>query len=112
MGTIIGLAILVIMLAGVWKVLEKAGQPGWGAIIPIYNLYLLIKAANRPGWYLILFLIPIVSVIMFFVVYMALAKSFGKGILFGVGLVVLPFIFFPILGFSEDQYLGEVVEES
>ena len=52
---LVWLALIVLVLAGWWKMFEKAGQPGWAAIIPIYNLYILLKIAGRPGWWLILF---------------------------------------------------------
>ena len=57
-GTILYLAILIAALVGMWKMFEKAGQPGWGCIIPIYNLYLLTKIAEKPWWWIIMFIIP------------------------------------------------------
>lgn len=103
---LIQLAIAVIYIAGMWKVFEKAGQPGWAAIIPIYNVYVLCKVAGRPGWWLLLFLVPLVNLIILFVVSFDVAKAFGKGAGFGVGLALLGFIFYPLLGFGEDRYTG------
>ncbi len=100
------LAIAVFVIAGMWKVFVKAGQPGWAAIIPIYNLIVLLNIVRRPLWWLILFLIPLVSIVMIIIVYIDLAKSFGKGAGFGVGLALLGFIFMPILGFGDARYLG------
>ena len=54
---------IVLVIAGTWKTFVKADKPGWGAIIPFYNTYLMIKVAGRPGWWLILFFIPIVNII-------------------------------------------------
>src|SRR5215471_19804782 len=62
-----------------WKVFTKAGQPGWAAIIPIVNLYFLCKVAGRPGWWVILFFIPIVSLVISIMVWLDTAKAFGKG---------------------------------
>jgi hypothetical protein len=100
------LAVFVLFVIGLWKVLEKAGQPGWGAIIPIYNVYLLCKVAGRPGWWVILMFVPIVSIVITIMVMLDLAKAFGKGTGFAVGLILLTFIFLPILGFSDAQYQG------
>jgi len=98
--------VIILMIAAIWKVFSKAGQPGWAAIIPIVNLYFLCKVAGRPGWWLILMLIPFVNLIIFIILDIDIAKKFGKGAGFGIGLLLLPFIFFPILGFGSAQYQG------
>jgi len=103
---LIYLAIIVLVIAGMWKMFIKAGQPGWGALIPIYNLYLILKITGRPGWWLILYFIPIANLIATIIVANDLAKSFGKGIGFAVGLFFLGFIFIPILGFGSAEYQG------
>lgn len=103
-GTIIYLAILIVVIAGLWKTFVKAGQPGWGVLIPFYNLYLLVKIAGRPGWWFILMLIPIVNIIVGIIVDIDIARNFGKGIGFAIGLFFLPFIFYPILGFGSAEY--------
>ncbi|HEX5416565.1 MAG TPA: DUF5684 domain-containing protein [Chloroflexota bacterium] len=105
-GTIIYLAIIVAVIAGIWKMFQKANQPGWGAIIPFYNYYLMLKIAGRPGWWLILYFIPVVNLIIDIIVMLDIAKAFGKGTGFGIGLILLPFIFLPILGFGDAQYVG------
>lgn len=101
---VIALAILVII--GNWKLYEKAGKPGWASIIPIYNVVVLLEIVGRPIWWIILMLIPCVSLIVAIVVVIDLAKSFGKDTLYGLGLVFIPFIFFPMLGFSDARYIG------
>lgn len=103
---VIWLAILVLIIAGFWKVFEKAGQPGWAAIVPIYNVYVLCKIAGRPGWWLILFFVPIVSFVIAIIVSVDVAKAFGKGVGFALGLIFLGFIFYPVLGFGSAQYQG------
>jgi len=103
-GLLIWLAILIVVFAGVWKTFTKAGKPGWGAIIPIYNIILLLEIAGRPIWWIILFFIPLVNIIVAILVPIDIAKNFGKGIGFGLGLAFLGFIFFPILGFGSAQY--------
>ena len=101
---LISLAILVITIVGMWKMFVKAGKPGWGCIIPFFNLYLMIKIAGRPGWYLILFFIPLVNIIVGIVIVVDIARNFGKGIGFVFGLIFLGFIFYPILGFGSAVY--------
>lgn len=100
------LAITVLMIAACWKIFTKAGQPGWAAIIPIYNWYMWCKIVGRPGWWVILLFIPFINFIIGIILCIDLAKSFGKGVGFGIGLVLLGIIFFPILGFGSGQYQG------
>jgi uncharacterized membrane protein YhaH (DUF805 family) len=101
---VIWLVVMVVLIAAMWKVFEKAGEPGWAAIIPIYNLYILLKIAGRPGWWILLFLIPFVNFIIAIVVAFDVAKRFGKGAGFALGLVFLPFIFYPLLAWGDAQY--------
>lgn len=103
---IIQLAIVIVVVVGLWKVFEKAGKPGWGAIIPIYNLVLLLEIVGKPIWWLLLVFIPCVNIIVSLIIFMELAKCFGKGAGFGIGLWLLGFIFIPILGFGDAKYLG------
>lgn len=108
-GGLIYLAIFVLIIAGFWKTFVKAGKPGWAAIIPIYNIIVLLEIAGRPIWWIILFFIPIVSLVMVIIVGIDVAKAFGKGTGFGVGLGLLGFIFYPILGFGDATYRGPQV---
>jgi Family of unknown function (DUF5684) len=102
----IWLAFVVLMIAALWKIFSKAGQPGWAAIIPIVNTYFVCKVAGRPGWWVILMFIPFVNFIIGIILCIDIAKSFGKGVGFGIGLILLPVIFFPILGFGSARYQG------
>jgi hypothetical protein len=106
MRNLIQLAIIIAFLAGAWKVFEKMGKPGWAGIIPIYNLYILLQILGKPIWWIILAFIPIVNIVIAIILGIALAEKFGKGAGFGVGLALLGFIFFPILGFGDAQYSG------
>lgn len=103
-GTFICLALAVFALIAIWKVFTKAGQPGWGALIPIFNTYLLLKIAGKPGWWLILLIIPVVNLVIAILTLIGVANAFGKGGGFAVGLIFLPFIFFAILGFGNSTY--------
>lgn len=102
---LIQLALVVAMIAGGWKMLEKANQPGWGVLIPIYNLILLLRVAGKPIWWVIPWLIPLVNVVITILVAAAIARSFGKGIGYTLGLAFLPMIFWPILGFGSAEYV-------
>ena len=103
---IIALVFLVLMIASIWKVFSKAGEPGWAAIVPIYNVIVLLKIAGKPLWWIILFIIPIVSLIVGIFMGIGLAGRFGKTAGYGIGLALLPFIFFPILAFGDAKYSG------
>lgn len=100
------LALLVLFIAAYWRVFEKAGQPGWAVLIPIYNSYILIRIAGRPGWWLLLFFIPLINFFALLAISLDVAKAFGKTIGFGFGLWILSFIFYPILGFGSAEYIG------
>jgi len=97
-------AFIIFIIAGIWKAFEKAGQPGWACIIPFYNYYIMGKMGGVKNWWLIF--IPIVNIYIIFVIMIAIAKSFGKETGFGIGLVFLSFIFWPILGFGDAKYIG------
>jgi hypothetical protein len=103
---IICLAIGVVMIAAMWKLFTKAGQPGWAAIVPIYNIIVLLKIVGKPLWWLILFMIPFVNFVIMLLLCIELAKSFGKSTGFGIGLLFLGVIFFPMLAFGNDRYMG------
>ncbi len=98
------LALIVLYIVSMWKVYTKAGKPGWGVLIPFYNIYLLAKIAGKPGWWLILLLIPYVDIVFGIIVAVEVARNFGKSGGFAVGIIFLPFIFYPILAFGSATY--------
>jgi hypothetical protein len=103
---LVWLSVAALMIVAMWRIFTKAGQPGWAAIVPIYNYYVMLVVVGRPWWYLLLYFIPIVNIVIYIMVMIDLAKSFGKGGGFAAGLIILPFIFLPILGFGSAQYQG------
>ena len=104
-GTIVYLLILILMIAGMWKVFEKAGKPGWAAIIPIYNIIVLLQIVGKPLWWLVLLLIPIVNLVILILISMDLAVCFGKSKGWGFALlVILGFVGYPLLGFGDATY--------
>jgi hypothetical protein len=98
------LLLIVLTLAIFWKVFEKAGEPGWKGIIPVYNLFVLVKISGNPWWWSILLFVPLVGFVIAILYNLALSKRFGKGPVFGLGLCFFPMIFFPILAFGDAEY--------
>jgi hypothetical protein len=117
-GLVIMLLVALVAIVGMWKVFTKAGQPGWAAIIPIYNFYILLKIVGRPVWWLALLLLgiipivgPIVVTIVGLVIAIDLAKSFGKSTTFGVvALWLFSIVGYLILGFGDAKYVGPSVK--
>ena len=103
---LLGLVLSVFMIAAMWRVFTKADQPGWGCLIPFYNIYLMLQIAGKPGWWLLLMFIPLVNIIIMILTLAGIANNFGKGGGYVLGLIFLPFIFYPMLAFGDAQYLG------
>jgi Family of unknown function (DUF5684) len=96
---------IVVAFVGMWKVFEKAGQPGWAGIIPIYNAYILTtEIARKEILWFVLLLVPCVNIVAAVIICIEVAKNFGKDPAFGIGLALLSPIFFPILGFSDAKF--------
>lgn len=107
-ATIVGCIIaVVIVIVADWMIFKKAGRPGWASIIPFYNLYVEFEVAGMNGWMFLLLLIPFVNIVVTIVYANKLAKAFGKGIGFTLGLLFLSTIFKLILAFGSAQYQGE-----
>tara|TARA_B100000927_G_scaffold95333_1_gene76899 strand:+ start:1520 stop:2020 length:501 start_codon:yes stop_codon:yes gene_type:complete len=104
------LILIAIYVIASWKIFEKAGQPGWAAIIPIYNLIVMLDVQGRPKWWVIWYLIPFVNyvsiLVMFIILCLDYAKRFGKDGGFVAGLILLNPIFLLILAFGSAQYQG------
>jgi len=115
---VVSLLVGVFMIITMWKLFDKAGQPGWAVLIPFYNLYVFIKVAGKPGWWffgIFLALIPIVGVILVIIweilLVHGISKNFGKDAGFTVGLILLGIIFYPILAFGDAEYQPVTAEE-
>lgn len=100
--------VAILAIVALWRTFQKAGRPGWAAIIPIYNIYTLVKVGGYSGWFVLLYLIPIVNIIISVVVALGVAKNFGKSGVFGfIGLWLFSLIGYLILAFGSAQYVGE-----
>lgn len=104
--TIVMLGITIMMIAAIWRLFTKAGEAGWKSLIPVYNVIIWLKIVGRPFWYVLGLLFPATAVFVWAVLAFGTARSFGRGILFALGTTFLPFIFLPILGFGESEYIG------
>ena len=100
------LLIFLLPIVGNWFLYQKAGKPGWAAIIPIYATIVWLEVIGKPWYWLLLFLIPYVNLIFLIWAFNLTSKSFGKGVGFTIGLIFLPGIFLPILGLGSSKYIG------
>lgn len=103
---VLAAAVFVLMLVAQWKINRKAGEYGWAAIVPFYGSYVLAKITWGNGWLFLLMFLPIGNLIFSIMTNVKLARAFGKGGGFAVGLILLPVIFLPILGFGSAEYQG------
>lgn len=109
---VIYLAIFVLLIASGWKIFEKAGQPGWAVLIPIYNGIIMLKIIGKPWWWIFLMMIPYVGIVWVIWSINLLAKSFGKSEGFTVGLVLLGIVFYPMLAFGDAEYQGPAAADA
>lgn len=93
-------------IAGMWKMFEKAGKPGWAALVPFYGPYIQTEITIGCGWYFLLAMIPYIGFVYNVYLCYNLSKSFGYPWPFTIGLVLVPYVFYPIIGFSKNPYLG------
>jgi len=106
-GLLFSLGLIVLMVVSAWKTYEKANQPGWACIIPIYSTIVMLEIIGKPWWWLLLLIfLPGLNIIWAIWMLNLLSKSFGKGTGFTLGLIFLPFIFYPILGLGDVEYQG------
>lgn len=104
--SIVALVWAVAQIVGMWKVFTKAGKPGWGAIVPFYNMYCLFEMSFGNGWLFLLLFVPCVNFVFAIMYCFKMAKAFGQEWYFGLGLLFLQPIFIMILGFGKAEYVG------
>ena len=100
---IISLIISIVMLISLIKIFTRNGKPGWGVIIPIYNFILMSEIAEVKSIYVILLFVPIVNIYARYVIYKGIAKKYNKSSGYAVGMLLVPFIFFPMLAFKKED---------
>jgi hypothetical protein len=106
LSTLVWLAVVGVLLAAYWQIFAKAGQPGWVSLIPFYNLIKLLHITGRSGWWIVGLMVPFLNFFVFIRLVFDLAKSFGRGVAFGFGLLLLSPIFIPVLAFGSSRYVG------
>ena len=99
---ILSMTLGILKIVSLWKIFKKAGKPGWASIVPIYNIYIMCEIAEKEWWYILLLCVPFVNIYVMIVLYNGMAKKFGKGGGFVVGMILLPVVFFPMLAFGKD----------
>jgi len=102
----------LLLIASLWKIFEKAGKPAWASLIPIYNIVILVEIIGKPTIWILWLIMPCVNFVFGIWATNLLAKSFGKTEGFTVGLIILPIVFYPILGFGGARYLGPSAAEA
>jgi hypothetical protein len=105
------LLLLILPVIAYWKIFEKAGQPGWAAIIPLYNLYIFLKVIGKSAFWIVLLLLPFINIIFMLIALNLLSKSFGKDESFTFGLIILYPIFLLVLAFGSSDYIGPIGNE-
>jgi hypothetical protein len=105
-SAVVSLVIFVLLVVGTWRVFEKANRPGWWSIIPILNVIVLLQITGRSGWWVLGYLVPFVNLFVHIRWGIEMAQSYGRGVGFAVGLILLEPLFVLILGFDSSRYLG------
>lgn len=101
----------LLIIIALWVVFEKAGHSGVKSIVPIYNGYVLMQISGKPGWWCFLLLVPVVNFAIQLLAMLSLAEKFQRSAAFGVGLLLLPMFFFPMLAFGGSKYGGAIPQD-
>lgn len=98
------LLFVIIAMEAQWKIYKKAGKEGWATLVPIYNIVVLLEIVEKPVWWILFLMIPGVNIIFAIWITNLLSKRFGKEESYTIGLLILPFVFYPMLGLSKVEY--------
>ncbi len=101
---IIFLLFILIPIIASWVIYEKAGLHGWSAVVPFHRTVKFFEIAGKPGWWIFLYLVPILNIVVYVATVIEISRRFGHGIGFAIGLLFLPFVFYPILAFGKSTY--------
>lgn len=105
---VLALIFAIVILVAMWKLFAKAGKPGWAAIIPIYNYYVLFDIVYGNGIKFLLLLVPFLNIAVSIGLYIRMAQVYGKSVGFGIGMLFFPYVCLPILAFGNSAYQGPV----
>lgn len=110
-------AIAVVTIIAQWKMFQKAGRPGWAAIVPFYNGWVLYEIVWGKGWWffawagimIVANMIPFIgwllSLACSLIFGISVAKAYGQPWAFGIGIMCVPFVFYLMLAFGKAQYI-------
>lgn len=99
------IGIIALMIISMWKIFVKANKPGWAAIVPFYNSYVMVEIAKKPTWWFGMMFVPLANFVFIIMIINGMVKNFGKSEVFTVGVIFLPYVFFPILAFGDAKYI-------
>lgn len=112
-GMAFWIIIAVLLFVSMWRIFEKAGIEGWKCLIPFYNFYVLTEIAGLDGMLFLLILVPGIGIAIWYIlINIKLPSAFGQDPLFAIGLIIMPYIFYPILGLGKAQYVFANAHES
>lgn len=103
------IGIIALMIISMWKIFVKANQPGWAALVPFYNYYVMVEIAKKPTWWFGMMFVPLANFVFIIMIINGMVKNFGKSEGFTVGVIFLPYVFFPILAFGNAKYIGSEI---
>ncbi|MBM4157556.1 MAG: signal peptidase I [Ignavibacteria bacterium] len=106
---VIAIIFIILYVIGGWKMFKKAGKPGYAILVPYVDLWIILEIIGRPYWWIFLYMI--IAPIIWIIISIDIAKSFGKSIGFGIGIIFLPFIFIPIIGLGKAEYKGSLAQK-
>lgn len=96
--------LIVLVIIPLCIIFKKAGRQWWEAIIPFYNIYVLTVITGQPWWIVFGIFFPVLQWLVSIFLYYHMCKRFGYGVPFTVGVILLPFIFLPIIAFGDAVY--------
>ncbi len=104
---IVWFIIAILMVISIWRLFIKAGKPGWAAIVPIYNIVVMLEISGKPMWWIAMLFIPFVNIVFGIMIYYSFVKAYGKSDGFAVLAIFFPYIMYPIMAFSsKTQFIG------
>lgn len=104
--TIGWIVVCALMCVTCWPIFTKAGEPGWKCLIPIYGAVVFMRIVGRPWWWVLWLCVPVLGLIPALIVSLDLARVFGKGAGFGLGVALFGPVFMAILAFGKAEYQG------
>ncbi len=104
--TVIYVIVMVILIVANWKIFTKAGKPGWAILIPIYNIIVMLQIVDKPLWWIIMLFIPIVNVVFGILIIYNLVLKFGKPGWHVILALIVGFVYYPYIAFSDAKYQG------